>query len=83
LDEALEARRGGARMILQVHDELVFEAPASSVDEVAALAKEIMEGRMALRVPLVAEAGSGANWLEAHGIEAAGPEALPADEPEP
>ena len=58
-----------ARMILQVHDELVFETPDSELEELAALAGGIMESRMELSVPLLVEAGSGGNWLEAHGLE--------------
>ena len=57
------------RMLLQVHDELVFEAPASDVDVVTAIAREEMQRRdvldVMLRVPLVAEVGTGASWGEA------------------
>ncbi len=56
----------GTRMLLQVHDELVFECPA---DEVGALAPRIaaaMEGVATLRVPLKVEWGSGATWADAH-----------------
>ncbi len=57
-----------ARMILQVHDELIFDVPDHELEEVKALIKECMEGAMTLphEVPVLAEAGSGANWLEAH-----------------
>jgi len=54
------------RMILQVHDELVFEAPDSEVATASALVRGEMEGALDLRVPLVAEVGVGSNWLEAH-----------------
>jgi len=54
------------RMILQVHDELVFEAPESEVEQASALVRTEMEGALSLRVPLVAEVGVGDNWLEAH-----------------
>ena len=56
----------GTRMILQVHDELVFEAPADEVDATVELVRAEMEGALELRVPLVAEVGVGDNWLEAH-----------------
>ncbi len=53
-------------MIMQVHDELVFEVPEARVDEVSGKIIELMSGAAALRVPLVVEAGSGTNWDEAH-----------------
>jgi DNA polymerase-1 len=55
-----------ARMLLQVHDELVFEAPASELAALTALVKKHMEGVYALKVPLVADVGVGNNWREAH-----------------
>jgi DNA polymerase-1 len=55
-----------ARMILQVHDELVLEVPASEVEAVAARTREVMEGVFALGVPLLVEVGVGRNWREAH-----------------
>jgi DNA polymerase-1 len=54
-----------ARMILTVHDELLFEAPSSDVDEVAALVKEAMEEAFPLTVPLTVDIGIGRNWNEA------------------
>ncbi|MHC4136313.1 MAG: DNA polymerase, partial [Planctomycetota bacterium] len=56
----------GAEMILQVHDELVFEAPLAEVEPLSALVREEMEGALELKVPIVAEVGVGDNWLEAH-----------------
>ncbi len=56
----------GARVILQVHDELVFEAPRSEVDAVADLARETMQQVLSLRVPLVVDVGIGSDWREAH-----------------
>ena len=59
-----------ARMLLQVHDELVFEVPTKETNEVASLVKEVMEGAVgpshAISVPLVVETGSAQNWEEAH-----------------
>jgi DNA polymerase-1 len=55
-----------ASMIMQVHDELVFEVPESEKNEVMALVKREMQGVMALRVPLKAEIAAGKNWDEAH-----------------
>ena len=54
------------RMMLQVHDELVFECPREQVEELSAMVKSEMEGAMVLKVPLVASVGFGKNWLEAH-----------------
>ncbi|WP_068242947.1 DNA polymerase I [Tritonibacter horizontis] len=59
-----------ARMLLQVHDELLFEVPESHVEETIETARRIMEGAadpaVHMTVPLVVEAGRGANWAEAH-----------------
>ncbi len=55
-----------ARMIMQVHDELVFEVPEGAVDAVAAEVRRHMEGAAALRVPLKVDVGVGAHWDEAH-----------------
>jgi DNA polymerase-1 len=59
-----------ARMLLQVHDELLFEVPEAEADATAAVVKRVMEGacapRLELSVPLVVETGSGRNWDEAH-----------------
>jgi DNA polymerase-1 len=54
-----------AKLLLQVHDELVVEAPDAETEAVAGLVRESMEGAAALRVPLVATVGIGANWLDA------------------
>lgn len=55
-----------ARMLLQVHDELVFEVPETQIEDTAALVKSVMEGVAKLSVPLEAEAGWGLNWGAAH-----------------
>ena len=54
------------RMILQVHDELLFDVPKNELEVVQAKVKEIMEAAMVLDVPVLVESGTGANWLEAH-----------------
>ena len=64
--EALEQAGLAARMILQVHDELVFEAPPPELEPLTRLVRERMEGAYALRVPLRVEVGSGPNWRQAH-----------------
>ena len=55
-----------ARMLLQVHDELLFEVPEDETDRVGALVRESMEQVMPLEVPLRVDVGSGHNWAEAH-----------------
>ena len=62
IDAALRERKMQARMLLQVHDELVFEAPPSELKAASALVKERMENVMALRVPLLVEIQAGARW---------------------
>ncbi len=62
-----EALRSGyrAKLLLQVHDELVLEAPVDEVERVSALVKDAMESAARLRVPLVASVGTGGDWLSA------------------
>lgn len=55
-----------ARMLLQVHDELVFEVKKNVVDDFAKQVKSMMEQAFTLDVPVVVECGIGSNWLEAH-----------------
>ena len=55
-----------AKMILQVHDELNFSVPINEIDVVTRIVKEEMEQAAVLRVPLIADTGTGSNWLEAH-----------------
>ena len=66
LPGALTAARLKARMLLQVHDELLFEVPEKELDKTKDVARKIMEGAASLTVPLVVEAGVGQNWAEAH-----------------
>ena len=55
-----------AKMILQVHDELNFTVPLTEIDTVSRIVKEEMERAATLRVPLIADTGTGRNWLQAH-----------------
>jgi DNA polymerase-1 len=64
--DAWLAQEPEVHMVMQVHDELVFEVPEKRVDEVSKKIIELMSGAAELRVPLLVEAGSGANWDEAH-----------------
>ena len=64
--KALPSVAGGrARMILTVHDELLYEAPKEAADETAALVTEVMEKAVPLNVPLTVDVGIGENWKEA------------------
>lgn len=58
-------RELGAKMLLQVHDELIIEADEATAPAVASIVKETMEGAFEMRVPLVVEVGMGENWLDA------------------
>jgi DNA polymerase-1 len=60
----LQSRSSRAAMVLQVHDELIFEAPDDEADSVAALARRAMTGAAELAVPLVVEARAGRNWYQ-------------------
>jgi DNA polymerase-1 len=51
-------------MLLQVHDELLFESPPAEVDTMAALAREIMEAALPLAVPIVVDVKTGGDWSE-------------------
>jgi len=62
----LKAESLKSKMILQVHDELVFEVPDNEVEALTALVKETMEHAVELDIPLTVDIGIGNNWLEAH-----------------
>ncbi|MEC8532189.1 MAG: DNA polymerase I [Pseudomonadota bacterium] len=66
IPETLKELGLGARMLLQVHDELIFEVPEGEVDETAAIVTKKMEGAADLELPLVVDTGTGLNWDEAH-----------------
>ncbi len=64
IDAALEERSLKSRMMLQVHDELVFEVPDKEVETILSLVREQMEKVHALAVPLLVEIGIGPNWRD-------------------
>jgi DNA polymerase-1 len=66
LPAALHAAGLTARLLLQVHDELLFEAPDGEAEATARVARQVMAGAASLSVPLVVETGTGRNWAEAH-----------------
>jgi DNA polymerase-1 len=67
---ALAEAKLGARLLLQVHDELVFEVPKKELEKTTALVKQVMQDAplpaVKLQVPIIAEAGHALNWAEAH-----------------
>ena len=65
MDEALRERKLKSRMLLQVHDELVFEVPADELELMKELVPSVMEKALELSVPLKAEVSFGDNWYEA------------------
>ena len=66
VDDWLATSGVDARLIMQVHDELVFEVEASAVEELCATVTQLMSGVGVLDVPLLVEAGTGDNWDQAH-----------------
>jgi DNA polymerase I len=66
LDRRLAREMPETKMLLQVHDELVFETPAGSEEQLASMAREEMAAPLKLAVPLVVDVGTGPNWAKAH-----------------
>jgi DNA polymerase-1 len=66
IHQRLSTMNVGTKMILQVHDELLFDVPKTELEEITEIIKQEMEMAMPLKVPIIAEAGHGANWLLAH-----------------
>jgi DNA polymerase-1 len=66
VDNRLRAEGLAARLVLQVHDELIVECPESEAERVRDLLKKEMEGVAALSVPLLAEANIGKTWADSH-----------------
>jgi DNA polymerase-1 len=63
---ALEQAGLKAKMLLQVHDELIFDVPEAELEKTAKIVKRVMEGAAHLSVPLTVDTGVGDNWDEAH-----------------
>jgi DNA polymerase-1 len=66
IQKELEKEKLQTRMLLQVHDELVFESPADEIEVATNIIKMEMENAIETQVPLLVEVGVGNNWLEAH-----------------
>ena len=64
--QRLEKEKMATRMLLQVHDELLFDVPKAELEVVTPLIREEMQNAYQLAVPLIVEIGTGSNWLEAH-----------------
>lgn len=62
----LKKQKFRSKMVLQVHDELVFDVYKNELDEIKAIVIELMENAMPLNVPVKVDTGIGSNWLEAH-----------------
>jgi DNA polymerase-1 len=77
VDRGLAEAGLGARMVLTVHDELLFEVPAAEVDATREAVRSLMEGAYPLAVPLRVDLAIGANWAEAKGERARGADGRP------
>ena len=66
IQKQLRQEKWNSKMLLQVHDELVFDVPKSEVDTLKTMVKTEMENAFQLEVPLVVDIGMGSHWLEAH-----------------
>ncbi len=66
IDSEIKAQGLKTKMLLQVHDELVFEVPNEEIEVATTLIKQEMETAYSTKVPLLTEVGVGDNWLEAH-----------------
>lgn len=66
IHKELTKRKTKTKMVLQVHDELLFDAHKDEVDELRPLVKELMEKALPLKVPVFVDTGIGDNWLDAH-----------------
>ena len=70
LDQELKTKKFKSKMLLQVHDELVFEVPEKETKKIAELVKEAMEGAYKLNVPLIVDLKSGKNWGQMKNLKA-------------
>ena len=66
MSDALNSKKLNAQMLLQVHDELIFEVPEGELEVTEKVVKKTMESAANLSVPLICDTGSGVNWDEAH-----------------
>ena len=64
--DAIREKKLQSKMIMQVHDELVFDVHLQELEEIKTLVRELMGGAVSMRVLLIVDMNSGDNWLEAH-----------------
>ena len=64
IQNELDRNNLDTRMLLQVHDELIFEVPESEVDQVSSIVRQGMENVVELKVPLAVDMGVGSNWYD-------------------
>ena len=65
MDQALKEHQLQANLLLQVHDELIFEVAKEDLEDLAALVKEVMENAVSLDVPLIVDSNYGSTWYDA------------------
>jgi DNA polymerase-1 len=66
IHELLQERKTQTKLLLQVHDELVFDLALDEKDELIPLIEEKMKSAIPMEIPILVESGTGTNWLEAH-----------------
>ena len=66
MEKQLVSEKLNGRMLLQVHDELLFESPEGEADRLAVVVKRVMSSAAELKVPLVVDVGRGHSWADAH-----------------
>jgi len=66
IQKMLEEKKTKTKMLLQVHDELVFDLALDEADELIPLIEQKMKSAIPMEIPILVESGTGANWLEAH-----------------
>ena len=76
LDQGLREGGFAARMLLQIHDELVFESPREELPRLAELVGRVMTGALDLKVPLKVDIAAGPNWLDVEPINFDGPQSI-------